>query len=190
MSPRANEHTQAANKKTVSPADVLRALDDLDFSEFKPRLEQELAKFNELATDKRNAYRKRVAAEKAAGIHKGGNASGAANGEGSTPGVNASTEPDEERAAKKARLDNAEGGEQGASPEGDFADESMGMSPEVEQEDGHEDGHEEGEGESPEAEEVEEEAEGEGGGEEAEDHEHEEKEADADEAMDNGEDSD
>lgn len=38
----ANEHTQRANRKTIAPQDVLAALDDLEFPEFKPRLEAEL----------------------------------------------------------------------------------------------------------------------------------------------------
>ncbi len=39
----ANEHTLAANRKTISPIDVLKALDDIEFPEFKDRLEAELA---------------------------------------------------------------------------------------------------------------------------------------------------
>ena len=54
----ANEYAQAANRKTVAPADVLKALEDLEFGEFKPRLEAELETFNE------NAARKRAGAKK------------------------------------------------------------------------------------------------------------------------------
>jgi len=171
----ANEHTQAGNKKTVGPADVLRALDEIEFGEFKPRLEAELAKFNELATEKRNAYRKRVAAEKAAGIHKGGTPSTATNGEGNTP-ANASAE-DSEPAAKKARLENTEG-ESGMSADAELVDEAEPEEPDHE--------HEEGEGEAEDAEEEEggDEEEAEEGGD------RDEKEVDADEALDNGEDSD
>ncbi|KFY00988.1 hypothetical protein V490_01124, partial [Pseudogymnoascus sp. VKM F-3557] len=43
----ANEYAQAANRKTVAPADVLKALEDLEFGEFRPRLEAELETFNE-----------------------------------------------------------------------------------------------------------------------------------------------
>lgn len=171
---RANEHTQASNKKTVGPQDVLNALDDLDFGDFRPRLEAELAKFNELATEKRNAYRKRVAAEKAAGTHKGGTPSTATNGDGNTS-INASAEPDSEPAAKKARLENPEG-DSGLSPEAELMDEVEPEEPE----------HEEGEEEADEADEEE-------GGDEEEAEEGdkgEEKEVDADEALDNGEDSD
>ncbi|KFX92124.1 hypothetical protein O988_07414, partial [Pseudogymnoascus sp. VKM F-3808] len=54
----ANEYAQAANRKTVAPADVLKALEDLEFGEFRPRLEAELETFNE------NAARKRAGAKK------------------------------------------------------------------------------------------------------------------------------
>ncbi|KFY72437.1 hypothetical protein V499_07396, partial [Pseudogymnoascus sp. VKM F-103] len=54
----ANEYAQAANRKTVAPADVLRALEDLEFGEFRPRLERELEVFSE------NAARKRAGAAK------------------------------------------------------------------------------------------------------------------------------
>jgi len=63
----ANEHAQRSSRKTIAPQDVFLALDDLEFPDFKPRLEAELAKFVELQTDKRNTYRKKVAADKAAG---------------------------------------------------------------------------------------------------------------------------
>ncbi|KAH8594312.1 histone-fold-containing protein [Bisporella sp. PMI_857] len=63
----ANDHAASANRKTIAPQDVLKALDELEFPDFKPRLEAELAKFNENQTDKRNAYRKKVASEKASG---------------------------------------------------------------------------------------------------------------------------
>lgn len=54
----ANEYAQAANRKTVAPADVLRALEDLEFGEFRPRLEAELAQFNENAAAKRAGAKK------------------------------------------------------------------------------------------------------------------------------------
>ena len=39
----ANEHTQRAGRKTIAPQDVLQALEDLEFPEFRPRLEAELS---------------------------------------------------------------------------------------------------------------------------------------------------
>jgi histone H3/H4 len=39
---RANENAQNANRKTIAPADVFKALEELEF-DFKERLEAELA---------------------------------------------------------------------------------------------------------------------------------------------------
>ncbi|KAI2781836.1 histone-fold-containing protein [Daldinia loculata] len=66
----ANEHTQSSNKKTIMPADVFTALDDIEFPFFRERLEAEFKKFNETQTTKRNTYRRKVAAAKKA--EKGG----------------------------------------------------------------------------------------------------------------------
>lgn len=38
----ANENAAASNRKTITPQDVLNALDELEFAEFRPRLEAEL----------------------------------------------------------------------------------------------------------------------------------------------------
>jgi hypothetical protein len=38
-----NEHASAANRKTITPLDVFNALEDLEFPDFRPRLEAELA---------------------------------------------------------------------------------------------------------------------------------------------------
>jgi len=43
MDNRANENAASSGRKTISPQDVLKALDDLEFGDFKPRLEAELA---------------------------------------------------------------------------------------------------------------------------------------------------
>ena len=40
----ANDHTQRASRKTIAPQDVLLALDDVEFPEFKMKLEAELAR--------------------------------------------------------------------------------------------------------------------------------------------------
>lgn len=40
---RANEHASASNRKTINPQDVFNALEDLEFPDFRPRLEAELA---------------------------------------------------------------------------------------------------------------------------------------------------
>jgi hypothetical protein len=39
----ANDHAVSNNRKTVTPQDVLNALEDIEFGDFKPRLEAELA---------------------------------------------------------------------------------------------------------------------------------------------------
>lgn len=39
----ANEHTIRQNKKTIMPKDVLEAITDIEFEDFLPRLEAELA---------------------------------------------------------------------------------------------------------------------------------------------------
>jgi hypothetical protein len=39
----ANEHTHNANKKTIMPADVFKALDDIEFGDFREALEAEFA---------------------------------------------------------------------------------------------------------------------------------------------------
>jgi DNA polymerase epsilon subunit 3 len=38
-----NEHASASNRKTITPQDVFNALEDLEFPDFRPRLEAELA---------------------------------------------------------------------------------------------------------------------------------------------------
>ncbi|KAF2964350.1 hypothetical protein GQX73_g9232 [Xylaria multiplex] len=62
----ANEHTLNNNKKTIMPADVFAALDDIEFPFFRERLEAEFKKFNDTQTSKRNTYRRKVAAQKKA----------------------------------------------------------------------------------------------------------------------------
>ncbi|KAK0103034.1 hypothetical protein ONS95_000784 [Cadophora gregata] len=98
----ANEHASASNRKTINPQDVFMALEDLEFPDFRNRLEAELAKFNEVQTDKRNAYRSKVA-NKAAGSGEQGE-------------DNTQEDRDGRPAAKKARL---EGGEEAPSAEGE-----------------------------------------------------------------------
>ncbi|KAI0406781.1 histone-fold-containing protein [Xylaria palmicola] len=61
-----NEHTLNNNKKTIMPADVFAALEDIEFPFFRERLEAEFKKFNDTQTSKRNTYRRKVAAQKKA----------------------------------------------------------------------------------------------------------------------------
>ncbi|KAL2067197.1 hypothetical protein VTL71DRAFT_1621 [Oculimacula yallundae] len=106
----ANEHASAANRKTIGPQDVFNALEDLEFPDFRNRLEAELAKFNEVQTDKRNAYRSKVA-------NKSASSGGQAEGETQEDG-------DGRPAAKKARLD--KDGEEGANGDGQIEGEEEG----------------------------------------------------------------
>ncbi|AEO65878.1 uncharacterized protein THITE_2113448 [Thermothielavioides terrestris NRRL 8126] len=62
----ANEFTVASNKKTIMPADVFKALDEIEYGFMREKLEAEFAKFNEVQTTKRSTYRKKVAAAKKA----------------------------------------------------------------------------------------------------------------------------
>ncbi|PNY24343.1 DNA polymerase epsilon subunit D, partial [Tolypocladium capitatum] len=60
----ANEHTTNAGKKTISPADVFKALDDIEFSFLREPLEAEFARFNAIQTEKRTSYRAKARAPK------------------------------------------------------------------------------------------------------------------------------
>ncbi|KAI2466136.1 histone-fold-containing protein, partial [Annulohypoxylon bovei var. microspora] len=62
----ANEKTLSSNKKTIMPADVFDALNDIEFEFMRERLEAEFKKFNEVQTTKRSTYRRKVAAAKRA----------------------------------------------------------------------------------------------------------------------------
>ncbi|KAI0893829.1 histone-fold-containing protein, partial [Annulohypoxylon nitens] len=62
----ANEKTLGSNKKTIMPADVFEALNDIEFDFMRERLEAEFKKFNEVQTTKRSTYRRKVAAAKRA----------------------------------------------------------------------------------------------------------------------------
>ncbi|KFH40263.1 hypothetical protein ACRE_090770 [Hapsidospora chrysogenum ATCC 11550] len=59
---RANERTVNAGKKTIAPADVFNALEDIEFGFLRERLEAEFHKFNAVQTQKRTSYRNKVKA--------------------------------------------------------------------------------------------------------------------------------
>ncbi|KAM0343344.1 hypothetical protein ACHAPU_008665 [Fusarium lateritium] len=63
----ANENTVNAGKKTISPADVFKALEETEFGFLKEPLEAEFAKFNAIQTEKRTSYRQKVRAKKSDG---------------------------------------------------------------------------------------------------------------------------
>ncbi|KAJ4417084.1 hypothetical protein N0V82_006366 [Gnomoniopsis sp. IMI 355080] len=109
----ANEVTTLQNKKTIMPADVFRALDDIEYGFMRERVEAEFAKFNETQTTKRSAYRKKVAvSRKGKGSGDGADASMAETDGDTTMGgadatVNsaASTTGADQHRTKKARTD-------------------------------------------------------------------------------------
>ncbi|MCJ1360659.1 MAG: hypothetical protein MMC33_010668 [Icmadophila ericetorum] len=57
LSHHANQNTLADNRKTISPQDVIRALQDTEYAAFAPRITQELDRYNQIQTAKRNEYR-------------------------------------------------------------------------------------------------------------------------------------
>ncbi|EFY89759.1 CBF/NF-Y family transcription factor [Metarhizium acridum CQMa 102] len=59
----ANENTVNAGKKTVAPADVFKALDEVEFSFLKGPLEAEFARFSQIQTEKRTSYRQKARAK-------------------------------------------------------------------------------------------------------------------------------
>ncbi|RGP60273.1 DNA polymerase epsilon subunit d [Fusarium sporotrichioides] len=66
--PSANESTVNAGKKTISPADVFKALEETEFAFLREPLEAEFAKFNAIQTEKRTSYRQKVRAKKSDGV--------------------------------------------------------------------------------------------------------------------------
>ncbi|KAL8739043.1 MAG: hypothetical protein Q9181_000225 [Wetmoreana brouardii] len=115
----ANELTISASRKTISPKTVLDALRECEYADFLPRVEAELNRFNEIATGKRNEYRRKIK-EKEMGVsssNAGGNKYGdSVNGEGRAEasmgmGMGMDGEDEEEvvgdgeRASKRMRRD-------------------------------------------------------------------------------------
>ncbi|KAK3362735.1 histone-fold-containing protein [Lasiosphaeria hispida] len=114
----ANEFTLSSNKKTIMPADVFKALDEIEYGFMRERLEAEFAKFNEVQTSKRSTYRKKVAAlKKKPGAGDGSSAVGDASmmstgsqdpddaDQSALRATSADESVSQSRAAKKARID-------------------------------------------------------------------------------------
>ncbi|OIW35138.1 histone-fold-containing protein [Coniochaeta ligniaria NRRL 30616] len=132
LSNAANEWTMSGGKKTIMPADVFRALDDIEYGFMREKLEAEFAKFNEIQSSKRSAYRKKVSAAKKArtGGEGAGDSSVLSTGTGAggdesmladtTVGTSAEA-GGEGRAAKKAKVD-AAGGKMEADGDGEVSD--------------------------------------------------------------------
>ncbi|KAL8966813.1 MAG: hypothetical protein Q9183_003199 [Haloplaca sp. 2 TL-2023] len=79
---RANELTLSTSRKTISPKAVLDALRECEYADFLPRVEAELARFNEIATGKRNEYRRKIKEKETGGGFANAGGEGAEGGKG------------------------------------------------------------------------------------------------------------
>lgn len=150
----ANTLTTNAGKKTIMPADVFAALDDIEFGFLKEQLEAEFAKFNQIQTSKRTDYRKRVAAAKKGPDGQDEEAEGEGDKEqdaGDAQAEAAATARDAPPQAKKAKR--APGGKAAAAAE----DEDVEMEEHEEEQEEEEEEEEEEEDDEEEEEEEEEE---------------------------------
>ncbi|KAL8674559.1 MAG: hypothetical protein Q9168_001077 [Polycauliona sp. 1 TL-2023] len=145
---RANEIATSSNKKTLTPLNVLDALSQCEYEDFLPRVKAELEKFNEIATGKRNEYRRKIKEketgvvdpnEKKRDVAVNGNGDAAANGGiGMVGGEGGEDDDDggEERARKRVRREEvAEGSEKGQGPGQLMTTASAGATPEEDEED-------------------------------------------------------
>ena len=90
----ANEITLQSSRRTIAPQHVLEALATCEYGDFLPRVEAELKKFNEIATGKRNEYRRKIK-EKESATKAPDEEEGEEDGNG-------------ERAAKRVRRENSD----------------------------------------------------------------------------------
>ncbi|KAF1357026.1 histone-fold-containing protein [Delphinella strobiligena] len=116
ISSNAMDNASGAGKKTIQPQDVLVALKDTEFEFMIPRIEAELKKYNTVQCDKRNSYRRKVKADKAAAQAPSdpNNPSAPITADLTTLNSTATSpvpEADEDRPAKKIRRDDEEGDE-------------------------------------------------------------------------------
>ncbi|KAI4248121.1 MAG: hypothetical protein L6R40_001210 [Gallowayella cf. fulva] len=112
---KANELTLAANRKTITPLTTLEALAECEFHDFLPRVKAELDRFNEIATGKRNEYRRKIK-EKETSAAVGG-VNGAGGGEKTKHGDAGEEEEEEEEERARKRVRREEGGGKGGTPE-------------------------------------------------------------------------
>ncbi|KAG6018688.1 hypothetical protein E4U40_007933, partial [Claviceps sp. LM458 group G5] len=101
----ANERTINANKKTILPADVFQALDDIQFSFFKEPLEAEFAKYHQIRSDKRTDYRRRTKSSKLDPDPNNNSNSNLPDGDTSTTNPPTPSDRDAGPRSKKARMD-------------------------------------------------------------------------------------
>ncbi|KAL8644510.1 MAG: hypothetical protein Q9226_007727 [Calogaya cf. arnoldii] len=69
---KANEIALSTNKKTITPFNVLEALSQCEYEDFLPRVKAELDRFNEIATGKRNEYRRKIKEKETGATPNGG----------------------------------------------------------------------------------------------------------------------
>ncbi|KAM3539361.1 hypothetical protein ARSEF1564_007719 [Beauveria bassiana] len=153
----ANEITLNANKKTIMPTDVFKALEEIEFDFLKEPLEAEFAKFNAIQTDKRNTYRQKVkAATKPTGANEDEDDTDMAGGDTSTAAAAAATaattaskaaasngDGDEAPRSKKARVDASPAPEETTDADEDAVEETDEDEKEEEEEDEEEEEEEE-----------------------------------------------
>ncbi|KAI4283071.1 MAG: hypothetical protein L6R38_002424 [Xanthoria sp. 2 TBL-2021] len=106
---KANELALSTNKKTITPQNVLEALSQCEYEDFLPRVKAELERFNEIATGKRNEYRRKIKEKETGTSTNGGekknvNLNGSVgNGNGEVGMDDGGEDEGEERARKRVR---------------------------------------------------------------------------------------
>lgn len=110
--PRANELALSTNKKTITPQNVLEALSQCEYEDFLPRVKAELDRFNEIATGKRNEYRRKIKEKETGGANANGSGekrNSTVNGDlgngGTDDRVGNDDDEGEERARKRVRME-------------------------------------------------------------------------------------
>ncbi|KAK2073012.1 hypothetical protein P8C59_007326 [Phyllachora maydis] len=107
----ANELTLDNNRKTITPEDVFKAVEDIEYGFMRPKLEAEFNKFASVQSTKRSTYRRRVAQAKKAATGGGVSQSelGADESERSVLGTSVADAQDSPQPkAKKARTDDGD----------------------------------------------------------------------------------
>ncbi|KAI4164733.1 MAG: hypothetical protein LQ342_001708 [Letrouitia transgressa] len=111
----ANEITLQTSRKTIAPQHVLDALAACEYGDFLPRVEAELKKFNEIATGKRNEYRRKVKEKESGAGGGGGKGADEGGDDGADVGVGAKDQGrgeeergEGERAAKRPRREDGD----------------------------------------------------------------------------------
>jgi DNA polymerase epsilon subunit 3 len=101
----ANEHTLNANRKTISPEDVYKALADVDMAFMKEQLEREFEVFTSIQTEKRSTYRQKVRAAKQAPGEPSAAGDDTDMADASLHDTTIASEASGPRSAKKARVE-------------------------------------------------------------------------------------